>query len=431
MNRKGKLQLYFRTVIILLIFNPWTVKSQNEVAEFSPEWLDTTQSVYVSDYAEVFRSYLPARHLFKINLNGYFRSSQSFASSQSPYAWEGFTFAYERRIGRQYSAEFRVGLIPEFLFPDQSALDYLGGVGIGFRRYFNSSIKTEYCLEETNLSGLYLSAEVHYGHKGVKSHEFLSPDVKILYNSFGLGLGYQKRVLNHSFVNMKVLAGFDPRFHYLAGSREVNRRFFFYPSVEFGFAFGGQQSSRSSSCVLFNCQQEADELYKLDVFPMLNGNYWRDQLGFGVHFEREKRLGEGPFSYTTGIGLGVKDYHNSTNLLWSLFGDVRYYYNLKSRILRGRTANNFSASFISLELNTHNDRSDIVERPIGDYIAPDEIKFSNDLSLFWGIQRSVLDRGFIQGRAGTTFASGIFADNSYVIGTRLVPRLDLKVGFSF
>lgn len=427
-----QLNVSFITVVIyFFFFSLESIHSQENSAEFEPEWLDSTQFLYISDYAEVFRSYLPTKHLFKISINGYFNNSQRFAPVSDPYAWERFAMGYERRIGRQFSIELKTSLGPYLLlnsrdrYSNESSPDF--GLGLAVRRYFNSSIKTEYCLDRTNLSGLYKVIEAHTASRSKKENSY---NYFASYHSIGLGLGYQKRILNYGFVNFKLTAGYEKRRPFIDGTLnyETFRGFFLYPSLEFGFALGGQRSSKNSNCVLFNCQQEADELIKLDLFPLLHGNFWRGQMAFGVHLEREKKINESPFSYTTGIGLGLRQNDDKARFLWSVYGDIRYYYNLRPRIRKGRTANNFSASFISFEVKSLNDRWEL---PSWNGHNPREIIFSVRPTIYWGIQRTILNKGFIQYRLGPTFFEFNYSDNSFHRNRGRLLSSDLKIGIVF
>ena len=421
-----QLNVSFITVVIYFFFFSFeSLHSQENRAEFEPEWLDSTQFLYISDYAEVFRSYLPTKHLFKININGYFNNSQRFAPSQPSYMWERFAMGYERRIGNQFSAELKTSLLPAFVLPH---IDYtyenspIAGIGFSVRRYFNSSIKTEYCLDKTNLSGFYIFGEAHYAIRSGKPNDAWPQRFNSFYHSFGLGIGYQQRVLNNGYVNLKLHSGIEKTWE------RRPYQFFLYPSLEFGFALGGQRSSKNSNCVLFNCQQEADELIKLDLFPLLHGNFWRGQMAFGVHLEREKKINESPFSYTTGIGLGLRQNDDKARFLWSVYGDIRYYYNLRPRIRKGRTANNFSASFISFEVKSFNDRWEL---PSWNGHNPREIIFSVRPTIYWGIQRTILNKGFIQYRLGPTFFEFNYSDNSFHRNRGRLLSSDLKIGIVF
>jgi hypothetical protein len=69
-----------------------------------------------------------------------------------------------------------------------------------------------------------------------------------------------------------------------------------------------------------------------------------------------------------------------------ILGGVRYYYNLNRRILRGKSANNFSANYISPQLIART--------------RPGKDQQQVALQLLYGIQRRIFSWGYIDANAG-------------------------------
>lgn len=94
-------------------------------------------------------------------------------------------------------------------------------------------------------------------------------------------------------------------------------------------------------------------------------------------------------------------------------GAVRYYYNMEKRISKGKSANNFSANYLSGRL-THKAR-------------PGDGEAELSLDLLFGIQRRLWKYGYLDFEVG--FENVFLATDSSDKGVELT--LDLKLGIAF
>lgn len=205
---------------------------------------------------------------------------------------------------------------------------------------------------------------------------------------------------------------------------------------------------KNDLCEVLHCQDEQYRMLKINTFGILNfwstGNDYNFGLRPNIAFEH--KIGRSPFSveldlaasYNRGNYLSFSDIRfASAN--WNATGEVKWYYNMRKRILDGRSGNNLSGAFIGLQLNRNNlikkavDVSDFFVGNVvsGDYWAG---------NLVWGIQQRMLERGFIQFKAG---AGSTFGGHNYryegADGTltkigrpnELNVVTELKVGFAF
>jgi hypothetical protein len=178
------------------------------------------------------------------------------------------------------------------------------------------------------------------------------------------------------------------------------------------------------------------------------GNNYNLALRPNIAFEH--KIGRSPFSVELDLGAGYDRGNYSSfsgirfaSAYWNATGEVKWYYNMRKRILDGRSGNNLSGAFIGLQLDRNNliksavsyssDRPDIFDFNVvtGDYWAS---------NLVWGIQQRVLDRGFIQFKigAGSTFGGHDYLYNrtdETLTKTNRRNELnivaDLKVGVAF
>ena len=97
----------------------------------------------------------------------------------------------------------------------------------------------------------------------------------------------------------------------------------------------------------------------------------------------------------------------------SLSGGIRYYYNLNRRILRGKSANNFSANYIGVEPNLR-----------FNYRKGDS-GFS--VKLLYGIQRRIGKRGYVDFDVGLENIVVPYTDREF--GMELTGSLELGLAF--
>ena len=129
-------------------------------------------------------------------------------------------------------------------------------------------------------------------------------------------------------------------------------------------------------------------MWKIDLFGLLFG--LNDKFsGSKINIGYEKGGQHSAFSIATNL-----IYFNQYKQELILQIAPRYYYNLKKRIQKGKTANNLSADYFSL-------------RNQWDLIGRDSfIENKYDFSLLWGTQRRVFKNMFINYELGYDFQSG-------------------------
>ena len=159
--------------------------------------------------------------------------------------------------------------------------------------------------------------------------------------------------------------------------------------------------------------EEEFTLIKIDLLGPLLYSFSNHEEGIdsvennviGIAFERKFRP-DWSWIVATTIRADKRDITN----VW-LRGGVRYYYNLNNRIMKGKSANNFSSSYFSATVNSQT-------RP-----KMDDYQLS--INILYGIQRRLGKFGFIDWNVGTENIPS-FSDES--VGIDFVTQITIGIG---
>lgn len=161
---------------------------------------------------------------------------------------------------------------------------------------------------------------------------------------------------------------------------------------------------------LVRLQIDEHRLWKLGLNNLQfegSGDYQERQL-YGLHFIYEQKLRKAPWAVLTELSPGLLRYHGAAatdtwNTSFAVNGQVagRYYYNLPNRIRKGKSANNFSANYLSLALGGSAGRHSL-DTPFH-YYETDGTALRLDGALLYGLQRRLGRYGFVDFNFGVPF----------------------------
>ena len=221
-----------------------------------------------------------------------------------------------------------------------------------------------------NVLGLTAEARWYYGSKkiGVKNmsgnylalgYQFetqVTSNDDLNVNNFYARWGAQRRFLGSGLIDLGVNAG---RKTYFSSGRSMNLLFLQTTGViGFGLVFNDEKPLQQDRlCPVIKCFERETFLLKINTLNLLRIQYSDKSKALFLYPEIgvEQKLVDSPFS----IGASLKfnftfseSQYNDLHLTTSYFDwegrlHARYYYNLKNRILKGKSGNGFSANYIS------------------------------------------------------------------------------------
>jgi hypothetical protein len=282
---------------------------------------------------------------------------------------------------------------------------------------------------------------------------------------FNLRYGVQQRLLKNGFFDVSMGVGAGSSISVLKQnpwSFSTDQRL----TIGLGiFRPGGKNmTSTGSTCDILHCFDEQYKMLKINLFDVLNfsTNSWFTGFDFKPSLSYEQKLGRSAFSVEGTIGARynytrakVNVWNGSTTFSTgsSVFeqatidaqAELRWYYDMKKRILRGKSGNNLSGGFVAVQLGKESLLPNIVyykaPQTITNSFGPLNLRDYAEANIVWGYQQRLLDRGFIQFKIGPGIAFGghnyqFDTENTgYTKSKRSVSELnlvaELKAGFAF
>ena len=222
------------------------------------------------------------------------------------------------------------------------------------RWYYKNQKKLQENKSTANLSGSYIALGTGYRKFfGVLDNEFSTSDLEFM--PIFAKWGFQRRFLKRGFFDVGVMAGWNKSLSGVSGSS-----LFFNTYVDAGLAFTKDKYKLDFDklCPVLRCHAEDRFLLKTNLVNIINLSYFNGALiGFiAPNIEAEFKLGKSPFSINTKLGSKFQyaksldsDFKENTNRIEpQMTIDGRYYYNLRRRMLTGKSGNGLSANYISL-----------------------------------------------------------------------------------
>jgi len=229
----------------------------------------------------------------------------------------------------------------------------------------------------------------------------------------GLRFGIQRKIFGKNFIDIQAGPQFLTwRTSFSPGNNMESKNNFwgFSTRVRMGLVLGKKNLSLNAGqkCNVFQCFEERQKMFKVDFLNLLSisiTDFRRFSGKFILSYEHKFNSFWSINSELSWIYLflnsnnnGVSDSKfNYAGLRLKLQG--RYYYDMKKRIARGKSANNLSGNYFGLQLNTSDLITYSTSEIKGVAIAP---QFALSVGPMWGLQRTIFGRWFIDYSIGTT-----------------------------
>ncbi len=204
----------------------------------------------------------------------------------------------------------------------------------------------------THLSGVYLAVGGGYRYTAATFSSWNESSISSFVPLFAKW-GLQRRFLNRGYVDFGFSVGTQ-----LALSDRFSSMISLGTYVDAGLAFtrDKQKLDFTKLCPVLRCHAADRFLLKTNLVDIVSLGYVRKTFIGSVipNISAEFKIGKSPFSINSKLQCGLQ-YSTSLNydfdsytLSPKLIVEGRYFYNLKSRILKGKTGNGLSANYVSL-----------------------------------------------------------------------------------
>jgi hypothetical protein len=329
-----------------------------------------------------------------------------------------WTIAFEQKISQVISLNAELHYNGDAYYYGTSA-----GGSLSPRFYYNMKKRINERKSQSNLSGEYIAlgtALQWYSRRTERLDLFLE-------------WGMQRRYLKNGFFGYSIKAGLSNE---LGGDNEKGLTA--GSQIKLGLAFtpNRYQLDADKLCSVFKCYASESNMLKINVANVLNSNFVDDFLYLNSRLDiaYEQKL-TSVFSINNEISGGIQ----RTRSRFNFNGDIgrrrtlniraksgiRYYYNLKKRIAKGKSGNGLSANYLTLETHFENYKAVSI---LGDSRA----KFSNNswgVALLYGIQRTILDHYYFDVSWGFTYYD--YYEDPQNINEDLLFSFQFGAGFRF
>ena len=324
--------------------------AQTDSLQYTEEIQEDSMVQYLTPLEYAFMMHEETPWMFKIN----FAYSNAMGSFRN-------LLGFEHKIGEAFSLGTGIGFgfkKEDFSSSNADLTSREFSTFLESRWYYNMKQKVSEGKSKKNLSGNYIALGMRYSRV---TRTFFFPDFdqnrqifKAEFISVYSKWGIQRRFLKKGYFDFGLNTGVE------FALNESNTSFFISSYIESGIAFAKdkQKINPDKICPVLRCYASDRMLLKtnlLGLFSLRAGEF-----GFATTFNpdlvAEFKLGTSPFSLSA--GLAVKLFYSSLNID---FGDptnleyeikptleARWYYNLKKRMITGKTGNGFSANYLAI-----------------------------------------------------------------------------------
>ncbi len=427
--------------ILLLLASQFNLSAQKDTSyqTIRQENGDYSAPIIETPADRLFRTKVPSKWMGKLNIAQFFWFGAEYKISPA--------FS----IGAYYGLTFHNEL--DYNFLDNSAVsDYLSpSLAVKSRWYHDMQKRIKTGRSANNFGGKYLALEVSMFDDLLMIKRWADRRIALRY-------GLQQRFLRNGYFDISIGAGITDNAYLKVFSTDQR--------MSAGIAVFLPKKKKSEQdgglCDVLHCQDEQYKMLKINLYNVFNfqstGKNYHIVLRPNIAFER--KIGRSPFSievdFATVFNSNKFNYVSDFDRMvhsgryadasWNATGELRWYYNMRKRMLSGRSGNNLSGAFIGAQLNRNSlikDAVNIDAEGLMDHFGSNIFVLTGDFwtsNLVWGVQQRLLDRGFIQFKIG---AGSTFGGNNYLyeasdkpltkIGRRNELNLlaDLKLGFAF
>lgn len=318
------------------------------------------------------------------------------------------------------------------------------------RWYYNMARRISKGQSANNFSGSYLAVKAIRFMERVPDTEGIT--LVIPQDRFMLSYGKQYRMFTHGFFDFSVNAGWqrdskhtpvyvydNVKKQYQSMGSQISPQHGFVASSEIRLGLVLSKLSQKTSvpvCDVFRCFEEEKRLFKIDMTKLFY--IAPDNINISLSIAYERKIKQSVWSLNQEVRIDYDYHYNHTvfsaNSSTTEKGNgftvryvvqPRYYYSLKKRISRGKSANNLSGTYVALHnVNTlyH------TFLPLSAEQAHLRTRLVPALGAVWGIQQRLFTHGFVDANIGVVRKLNERFHDFIIPG--VVPVLDIKVGFA-
>ena len=430
------MKIYFQIALLLGSFcylQAQTITNFQEVG--SPE-----KQKLVNKYSCFFKTMEDQNRLFKVGLT----TSSNPIFDVIPFDFygtniKGLELGIEQKIKTGFSLNYNINLNAirvintngEAIFSSDLRLNILEILSIKNaiegRWYFNKKKNILKDLSGNNLSGFYIGLKGEIDNWRIltvdsgRTRDELNTSVKGRNINGIITSGWQQQFSKNGYIDFSIFGGKSWQSKDIAAFTfeesgalsplSPRENWFLDYRVSLGFTFGSKSNYDPKDCSILQYFDEEKSMLKIDLFNIFQtiSTYG---IGGKLSTEFEQKLGKSSFSLSLSSEIDYQIGFKTSQAIADLsFGsELRYYYNLKKRIRKGKTGNNLSANYFGYYIN----------RELGDYG-----EWTN--GPVWGMQRRLFKNLYTDFKIGYNYflediADGLDSDEF---------TAKIKVGFAF
>ncbi|HEY9114359.1 MAG TPA: hypothetical protein VIN10_06635 [Bacteroidales bacterium] len=266
-------------------------------------------------------------------------------------AYDNFQVSFEKRIARSFSLNLGAG--PSSYDEPTHAIYILRlNTFLESRWYYRQNKRIGTNDVARNMSDNYFALGLSYTYlPNEPNTEYVT-----LYSKWGL----QRRFLTVGHVDMGVKLGIGNDF-----SESFSPFFTFSTFVDIGMAYTKEKFKLDFEklCPVLKCYEADKFIVKSNLSSLFSVALYKYEKSVNIapQISFERKIGQSPFSINTGIqtvfrylnSFQNKDYqqeykYEGSSIIVNYLLEGRYYYNLKRRILTGKSGNGLSANYLAL-----------------------------------------------------------------------------------
>ncbi len=387
-------------IIVSTLFTHTLVSQQSD-------WIDKKQR-FIEAYEDIFLEQENTKWLFKAT-----SKPHSINLNYAPDPWAYLTSMVQLGVEHKVSPAFSLGL--NFDYDTRVfGLSHSWTSDLSGRWYYRMKRLLKAGVVKNNLSENYFNFGIE---TGFRHSELVSTGIRV-------GWGMQRRVFNYGLVDF----GFE-----LKWSRLISDNYIESPTpridnqdlleignklrIGFGLSNKMDHINTKDFCSVLKCHRKESQQFKIDVASILNFRHQDNLLigGSRIGLFYEFKLWDSPWSINTGIVLGLsrtrlikilKHYTSAEKVNSSsmkLVIEPRYYYDLRKRILKGKSGNGLSANYFALHAMRAVNWSNL---KYSDGSKSDYSSKYNNIGVLWGMQRRIFNHGFYDFNIGLGASTG-------------------------
>ncbi|MCF8405703.1 MAG: hypothetical protein K9H58_17285 [Bacteroidales bacterium] len=347
---KGRYSNVIALLLLMLLFLPGFIQAQKDSISYGLTNNQDTILKYISPMEYAFMMHEETSWLFKVN-----------TTLTDLYRYRNYMkVGVEKRIAPSLTLELGLEQLYNEV-PSEFPLNHGVHTSIESKWYYRLNKRIQQKNVARNMSDNYISIGVAYTrywvNKGFSDWEdFTSPKSRSAISGY-LKWGMQRRFLKNGHADMGFEVGLSNKLNV-----KLSPSFIFSTYVNMGLAFTKDKFMLDGNklCPVLKCYDASNFALKSNVSSLLSLHLseFLNRIAINPNIAFERKVGNSAFSINTeanGI-YGYSEYYFSYNDSFNnsdfwRFGfqlEGRWYYNLKRRMLQGKTGNSLSANYITI-----------------------------------------------------------------------------------